>query len=435
MEGYGTIGSEENVEEKSSYRSLFKDKQLRVVFLLFSFTTFVANFAISLLSIYYIIILEISDDIAGILLALYALQAVFCFIPAYLEKIYHMKQIYLMSFVGSILALVLIIFVENLPFQIVVLTLLFCYLPGVLYTCFLAEIQKRSTLSNRSLGFSLANSLFNLTTIFLALSYELVVFLNDLNTLTFQIIFSILIILLLLSLLITIFLYEDFSPTKPKETYNMSNILNLKRFWKTIAVMLITAFPMSIYLSPGTILPIYMDRELGTTSGYGILYSLFFLFTGILSLLFNFTINFLSQYDNLIIGTLIIAISPVSLIISDSYLSICIYLLILSIGSSIVCSRSMDYVGAVSIKGLEIYFYGLMQISYSFSILIIGLVTGFTLEAFCPEDGERKSWAMWVVLSAISFIGGLILIIFKPWIQVVFDNEETDPYMVSGHLS
>ena len=435
MEGYGTIGSEENADEKSSYRSLFKDRQMKVVFILFSFTTFVTNFGISLLAIYYIIILEISDSIAGVLLALYALQATLCFIPAYLEKIFHMKEIYLMSFVGSIMALVLIIFVENLPFQIVTLTLLFCYLPAVLYTCFLAEIQKRSTLSNRSLGFSLANSVFNLTTIFLALSYELVVFLNDLNKQSFQIIFSILIVFLLICLLITISLYEDYNLTKPKEKYNILNLINLKRFWKTTAVMMITSLPVSIYLSPGYILPIYMDRELGTTSGYGILYSLFFLLTGILSLLFNFTINFLTQYDNLIIGSLLIAISPISLIISNSYSSICIYLIVLSIGSSIVCSRSMDYIGSISIKGLEIYFYGLLQISYSFSILIIGLVTGFTLEAFCPEDGERKSWAMWAIVSGIAFLGALMLIIAKPWIQVLYDNEETDPYLVSSHLS
>ena len=62
-------------------------------------------------------------------------------------------------------------------------------------------------------------------------------------------------------------------------------------------------------------------------------------------------------------------------------------------------------------------------------------MTGFTLEAFCPEDGERKSWAMWVVVSGISFLGALMLIIAKPWIQVLYDNEETDPNLVSSHLS
>ena len=163
MEGYGTIGSEEKADEKSSYRSLFKERHMKVMFVLFSFINFVTNFGISLLTIYYIIILEISDSIAGVLLALYALQAMLCFIPAYLEKLFRMKEIYLMSFVGSILALVLIIFFENLPFQIVTLTLLFCYLPAVLHTYFLVEIEKRSTLSNRSLGFSLANAIFNLT--------------------------------------------------------------------------------------------------------------------------------------------------------------------------------------------------------------------------------------------------------------------------------
>ena len=48
MEGYGTIGSEENADEKSSYRSLFKDRQMKVGFILFSFTNFVTNFELKL---------------------------------------------------------------------------------------------------------------------------------------------------------------------------------------------------------------------------------------------------------------------------------------------------------------------------------------------------------------------------------------------------
>jgi hypothetical protein len=57
------------------------------------------------------------------------------------------------------------------------------------------------------------------------------------------------------------------------------------------------------------------------------------------------------------------------------------------------------------------------------------------LDKFCPENGERECWKMWIVISGFCALGTLLLVLLKPWIEVRMDHEEIDPYVFSGHIS
>jgi hypothetical protein len=431
MEESERLHSEE-AHKQPSYREIITSNGMWIIFILFIISTLVVNFSISLLAIYYIIILDISDELAGILLALLVIQAAFSFLPATLERIIGLKGIYLWSFLIAIVLFIMLILIENLPFQIVTLTILFSYFPSVFFTCILSEIGSRTSLVNRSLAYSMANSVYNFLTVFLGLFYEMLVFFNGLNQNTFRIIFGTLSCLLVFALILIIFFYEPFEKPISNQKVDIWKMINLKRFWKAFAVMMLCSLPIATAFSPGYILPIYMDRELGSTSGFGILYALYFLVSGISSLLLNFTSKLLSLYDNLIVGTGIIALGPLAFLIGNNFFTISLYLALVAIGSGIVGSRNADYLGFAAIKGLEIYFYGIIQISFAVSSLVIGLATGFTLEAFCPEDGERRSWIMWVVIAGYTFLAALMMVLFAPWIRFYYDNQESDPYVISN---
>jgi hypothetical protein len=312
---------------------------------------------------------------------------------------------------------------------------LFSFYPAIAFACLSSDLTENTTFSNRSLGFSVSNSLISISTILLGLSYELIIHLEGLSMAAFNIVFVSLGVATVGNIIIVVFFYKpvknEENPEKKPKNSNFSRVLNMKRFWKTFAVLMICGISIGMSFAPGYVLPIYMDRELGSSTGYGLVFASYYSFLAFWCLSLNFVVEVFSLYNTLIIGSAIVALGPLVFLIGNNFYIIAAYICIVAAGSSVLGARHCEYIGACSVKGFEIYYYGLLSPSYSFSSLCIGLVAGFTLDSFCPEHGKRESWIMWMIISLISFLPCLLLLGLRKWIDVRRDNEEHDPYVFS----
>jgi MFS family permease len=288
----------------------------------------------------------------------------------------------------------------------------------VLYAALKAGITESTKEENRSLGFSIFNASMSFSTILLGIIFELVFFLNGVNVTSYKIIFGVLISIFFLN----VFIIARYSELKRKlltsQKIRIMEILKEERYWKTLVVIFFSALPMTGVFSPGIVLPIYMDRELGSTFGYGFFFAVFSLLTGVFSVVFDPLTNYLSLYNCIVLGGIITSTGPLFFLAANNYITIACYILVTAIGAAILESRIFDYNGFVSVKGQEGFYYGLASFGYAVTAVSTGFFSGFMLKEFCPEDGERQCWKMWLGLSFVCIGGTFLLVLLKPFIEV-----------------
>lgn len=434
MEESSPINKSASDSEISNYSSLFSSNQVILVLFILFLSAFVINFSLSLLSVYYIIILDMPDMISGILISLLCCQCLFMFVPGYLSQLIGMKGLYLLTHFVVLFMLLLLIFIKTTIFQVIIITFLYSMYPAIAYACAPADLMEKTDFNTRSLAFSFSNAAYSISAMVLGLEYEILVYFKDTSTYTFSVIFISCACATIIGIIFIFLFYENsqvIQRSKPKTS--LSQLLNFKRFWKTFTSLMICGISIGMSFAPGYILPIYMDRELGSSQGYGIIIACYFLLLSFFSVALNLVVNYFSLFNTLIVGSFIVALGPLVFLIGNNFYMISIYIFIVSAGASILGARHTEYIGSSSIKGLEIYYYGLLSPSYSFSSLCIGIVAGFTLDEFCPDDGERRCWIMWLIISLGAAVPGILLFVFRPWIDVRRDLEEHDPYVFGDH--
>lgn len=219
-----------------------------------------------------------------------------------------------------------------------------------------------------------------------------------------------------------------------KQEIKLSYLLNQKRYWKTFIVILISSVPLGCIFLPGIILPIYMDRELGSTRGYGFYFAGYSFMLGTFSIFFDFVSKILSSYDCVILGGLITAAGPLVFLIGNGHILIGVYVVITAVGGSILEPRLIDYNGFAAVKGNEGFYFGIGSFGYAFTAIFCGFTSGFLLGEFCPESGDRECWKMWFIISALCAGGSILLLVLRRWIEVLRDHQETDPFIFSSSL-
>ena len=418
------------------FKSLYSESEFRLTIVLVFFSALVLNFSSTLLSIFYINVWQVNDNMAGIFLAMNCTQVLFILVPGMMIEKYGIKLTYIFGTSVTILTFILIILIENLIFHIILISLSFGFASTILWGSLKASTTETTTSENRSLGFSIFNSAYNFSTIVLGLIYELVFYLNGINMNSYRIIISILILLFIFNMVL-IGVFSKLSKTITSNTprVDVGEILNQKRYWKTLAVIVLSAIPLGAAFFPGIVLPIYMDRELGSTTGYGLYFALYSFMLGVFSILFSFITNYMGLYDCIVIGGLITAAGPLVFTVGNDHITIGVYIIITAIGGSIIEPRIFDYNGFASVKGHEGFYYGIASIGYAFTAIFTGFVSGYLLDEYCPKNEERECWKMWTGLTCLCSGGIVLLVALKPILEVKRDHEELDPYVFSWHLS
>jgi MFS family permease len=417
------------------FKSLYSETEFRLTIVLVFFSALVLNFSSTLLSIFYINVWQVNDNLAGIFLAMNCTQVLFILVPGMMIEKYGIKFTYMFGTSVTILTF-LIILIENLIFHIILISLSFGFASTVLWGSLKASTTETTTSENRSLGFSMFNSAYNFSTIVLGLIYELVFYLNGINMDSYRIIISILILLFIFNMvLIGVFSKLTKSVVTSVSRVDVGEILNQKRYWKTLAVIILSAIPLGAAFFPGIVLPIYMDRELGSTTGYGLYFACYSFMLGVFSILFSFITNYMGLYDCIVVGGLITAAGPLVFTVGNDHITIGAYIFITAVGGSIIEPRIFDYNGFASVKGHEGFYYGIASIGYAFTAIFTGFLSGYLLDEYCPKNDERECWKMWTGLTCCCSVGIVLLVALKPILEVKRDHEELDPYVFSRHLS
>ena len=189
-------------------------------------------------------------------------------------------------------------------------------------------------------------------------------------------------------------------------------------FWRFFSLVLLLSVVKSMYTHIGMTLPLYMDRSIHSRAHFSIIIAIHEIVLLIGIPLLTGLIRYFNSYSLLVIGSMITLVSPLVLLLGNSYVTLSIFVTILSIGESIYAPRLVDYTIEAAPKGKEAVYLAIGNIPNSLSLLIAGISSGLLMAELCPEDGEQKYCVgVWLSIAGYSLIPCLVVMLGKRLFQ------------------
>ncbi len=100
------------------------------------------------------------------------------------------------------------------------------------------------------------------------------------------------------------------------------------------------------------------------------------------------------------------------------YVTIFLYVVLLSIGEAFFSPRLYEYAAAIAPKGQEASYLSLSYLPFFLAKLLVGTFSGILLARYCPEHGPRSSGTLWLIIALTTTIAPIGLLLFRKYIQV-----------------
>jgi hypothetical protein len=104
--------------------------------------------------------------------------------------------------------------------------------------------------------------------------------------------------------------------------------------------------------------------------------------------------------------------------VNPLYVSIFLFIVLLSIGEALWSPRLYEYAAAIAPKGQEASYMALSLLPYFLAKFVVGGSSGWLLAKFCPAEGPRHPEVMWFLIGLMALVTPLGTFIFRRYIQV-----------------
>lgn len=218
---------------------------------------------------------------------------------------------------------------------------------------------------------------------------------------------------------------STFTPLQGSAWSILKETVQARGFWRYLVVILITINVRMIFRHLDSTLPKYMIREFGENVPYGTIYSIN---PAIIVLMVPLVTAATSHIDPLVMihwGTYVSAASVFFLAVSTSVTACIFFVMMLSIGEAIWSPRLYDYTISVCPEGREGTYSALSSAPLFLAKLPVGLMSGYLLHEYCPEEGPRRSKLMWLIIGATTATSPILMTVFWKFISQK-DNQDDD---------
>lgn len=104
--------------------------------------------------------------------------------------------------------------------------------------------------------------------------------------------------------------------------------------------------------------------------------------------------------------------------VNPLYISIFLFIVMLSFGEAIWSPRLYEYAAAIAPKGQEASYMALSYLPYFLAKFFVGGTSGWLLEKYCPETGPRHPEMMWFLIGCMALVTPAGAFLFRKYIQV-----------------
>ena len=122
-------------------------------------------------------------------------------------------------------------------------------------------------------------------------------------------------------------------------------------------------------------------------------------------------------YKMMIIGTFIMAAPAFLLVLGPHWWTIFPYILIMTIGEAMWQPRFLQYAAEIAPEGRTGEYMGVAQLPWFMTKLLAPLlITGWTMQRYCPAEGELQTGTMWLIYASVAMSSTVLLVLAKNWI-------------------
>ncbi len=100
------------------------------------------------------------------------------------------------------------------------------------------------------------------------------------------------------------------------------------------------------------------------------------------------------------------------------FISIFLFVVLLSIGEALWSPRIWEYAAAIAPKGQEASYMAMSFLPYFLAKLVVGKLSGVMLARYCPAEGPRDSATMWLIIGCMAMVTPIGIVVFRKYIQV-----------------
>jgi len=217
---------------------------------------------------------------------------------------------------------------------------------------------------------------------------------------------------------------REFQPTKGAAMEILRETFATKTFWRFLTVCLITLNVRMIFRHLDATLPKYMMREFGENVPKGTIYSINPALIIILVPIISAATTTMDPLKMIHVGTYISAASVFFLVASTSVWATICFVTVLSVGEAIWSPRLYDYTMSMCKEGREGTYMALSSAPLFLAKLPVGFMSGYLLQKYCPEEGERQSKTMWLIIGATTAVSPILLTLCWGYITKKDDEED-----------
>ncbi len=197
-------------------------------------------------------------------------------------------------------------------------------------------------------------------------------------------------------------------------------------FWRFLVVCIITLNIRMIFRHLDATLPKYMIREFGENVPKG---SIIAINPAMIMLLVPVITAATTKVNPLTMihhGCYVSALSVFFLVISTSITSCVLFVVVLSIGEAIWSPRLYDYTMQIAKEGREGTYMALSSAPLFLAKLPVGMMSGYLLQKYCPEDGPRNSKLMWLIIGLTTIVSPILMTVCWGYISKRSDDTSSD---------
>ena len=223
-------------------------------------------------------------------------------------------------------------------------------------------------------------------------------------------------------------------------------------FYKFLGFLAFAAFVRLIFVHTTYTYPKFAIRELGEGSPVAQLSAINSLLIIFLVPVVGALTQRVSAYKMVMIGSIVAALSVYVMVFSPQhfqrladgwlgrvvvhwylrvggwvnpwYISIFLFIVILSIGEAIYSPRLYEYAAAIAPKGQEGSYMALSYLPFFMAKLCVTTFSGVLLQKYCPATGPRHSNQLWLIIALTTSIAPIGLIALRRYIRVAEAGRE-----------
>ncbi len=121
-------------------------------------------------------------------------------------------------------------------------------------------------------------------------------------------------------------------------------------------------------------------------------------------------------YNQMIVGTAVMAAPAFLLAIGPTWYTLLAYLLIMTLGEAMWQPRFLQYAAEIAPPGRTGIYMGVAQFPWFLTKMLVPLYSGWAIQRYCPADGPQDTQTMWVIFGCIAICSPILLLLAKGWL-------------------